>query len=195
MKIFLRYRASYTVSYWEFTDFTCTTKQKYDLLTIHFIVTWYGIIKCYFKWYCTLFSKTNIICIRHKYMYYIELIFILLFKQDTCYIKHGCHCFEFTVRNKINKQCENWKWKHKIQNIFYQFVVKIYHTSIGCKWNNHTVPIIISIFNVEWNHTFYTFQISISNNYLIMQQSIMLWIFYFKKYFLLSVNLLNQMIL
>lgn len=51
-------------------------------------------------------------------MYYIELIFILLFKQDTCYIKHGCHCFEFTVRNKINNvKIENGNIKFKTFSI------------------------------------------------------------------------------
>lgn len=47
-------------------------------------------------------------------MYYIELIFLLLFEQGTCYIEHVCHCFEFTVRNKINNvkiENENIKFK------------------------------------------------------------------------------------
>lgn len=52
-------------------------------------------------------------------MYCIELIFLLLFEQGTCYIEHVCHCFEFTVRNKINNnvKIENGNIKFKTFSI------------------------------------------------------------------------------
>lgn len=51
-------------------------------------------------------------------MYYIELIFLLLFEQGTCYIEHVCRCFELTVRNKINKvKIENGNIKFKTFSI------------------------------------------------------------------------------
>lgn len=51
-------------------------------------------------------------------MYYIELIFLLLFEQGTCYIEHVCNCFKFTVRNKINNvKIENGNIKFKTFSI------------------------------------------------------------------------------
>lgn len=89
-------------------------------------------------------------------MFRIKLKFFL-YKQGTSYILHVCYCIRFTIKNVLLEQCENENRKIKFKTFSLN--------SMPCSFRiSATKEIIYNCRNIEWNYTFWTFQINISNS-------------------------------
>lgn len=118
--------------------------------------------------------------------------FKFLYKQGTSYILHVCYCIRFTIENVLLEQCENENGKIKLKT----FSLNSMPCSFGI---SATEEIIYTCRNIEWNSTFWTFQINISNSSFYyatvnnaMKSSVWIYLFLYYRHNKLFLFLWNQ---